>query len=143
MKNVFYYPPILFFKSFGLVLILFSGTCCTDEMDPEEALIGRWKLVRGETVFYEPRTVDYSSNDIVYHFHPNGSLTISSDLEDLIAYPDGQYVYEFNPKPVHTGSDLKYSLKIDGVNWPCDISGRNMILDDSPLDGPILSFVKL
>ncbi|HSI76277.1 MAG TPA: hypothetical protein VK957_10290 [Lunatimonas sp.] len=52
------------------------------EIDPEETLIGRWKPVEGQVYFTEPRTVDYSSHDIVYHFHTDGSLRVSGNSED-------------------------------------------------------------
>lgn len=131
------------FKLFGLALILLSVTGCMDRADPEETLIGRWKLVRGETVFFEPRTVNYSSHNIVYYFQPDGTFTVESDLEDFIGHSPGQYTYRFNPSPAFNGYDMDYTLQIGGTSWACSISRNKMILDRSPLDGSILSFIKL
>lgn len=131
------------FRTLILVPLLLAIAGCMGEIDPEEALTGRWKLVRGQTFFLEPRTVDYSSNEIVYHFHKDGDLTISSDLEDPIGYPEGQYFYEFRPFPAFDGHNLEYTLQIGGASWACAISRNRMTLDNSPLDGPILTFVKI
>lgn len=131
------------FKLLSLIPILLACASCMGEINPEEALIGRWKLVKGETFFFEPRTVDYSSKDIVYHFHPDGTLTVSGDSEDQLGYAAGDYVYELRPFPAFNGHDMDYTLQIGGGSWGCSISRSHLTLNNAPLDGPVLSFVKL
>lgn len=131
------------FRLLSLIPILLACASCIGELDPEEILIGRWKLVEGQVYFTEPRTVDYFSHDIVYHFHTDGSLTVIGNSEDQLGYVAGNYFYEFKQSTASRGNNLDYTLRIGGASWPCSISRKRMTLNNSPLDGPILSFVKL
>jgi hypothetical protein len=31
-------------------------------------VVGKWKLLKGSTVFYDTKTVDYSCNEVIYDF---------------------------------------------------------------------------
>ena len=127
---------------FGLVLTAFICLHCSKAEDPEmdcwlpatsmacqvlatsiacqvvpvaganDDITGKWKLVKGRTLFYEPRTEDFSCNDIVYHFQADGKLTISRDIEDLMGFSAGQHTYEFEHQPLFVEySELGYTLK--------------------------------
>ena len=107
-------------------------------------ITGKWKLVKGRTLFYEPRTEDFSCNDIVYHFQADGKLTISRDIEDLMGFSAGQHTYEFEHQPLFVEySELGYTLKIEKIKSLCGISGGSMIIDRSPFDGPILHLIRI
>lgn len=104
---------------------------------PDDDITGKWKLVKGQTVFYEPRTEDYSCSNIVYHFQQDGIVTISSDKED---YSPDSSAYEFEQISLYTHD---FTLKIGNIEYGCSISEGKMILDNSQLDGPIRYFVRI
>lgn len=137
------------FQLYSLVLLGFLCSHCSEAEDPDMAcpivavigadddIVGKWKLVKGQTVFYEPRTEDYSCSDIVYHFQQDGILTISSVKEDYSPDPSA---YEFDQISLYAH---EFTLKIGNRKYGCSISEGRMILDGSPLDGPIRYFVRI
>lgn len=140
------------FPLYSLVLLAFLCSHCSEAEDPDLAcpivavngadddIVGKWKLVKGQAVFYEPRTEDYSCSNIVYHFQEDGQLVISSTIEGFQGFSAGQHNYEFLQAPL---LDHDYTLKIESVKIPCSVSGSSMIVDDSALDGPILHLVRI
>jgi|SRR5690606_13581353 len=104
---------------------------------------GKWKLVKGSTVFYNPRTVDYSCDEVIYNFKSNGTLVITSDTEDLISLPSGEYPYILTRSPIYEGIGKPYTVKINSLDIACSISNGIMILDNSRVDAPILEFVRI
>ena len=109
----------------------------------DNQIIGKWKLVKAQTVFLDPRTVDYSCNQIIYAFDLNGNLTITADTADIIGQNSGSYDYTFSKSSFFEGQNEKYTIKIKQRSITCGISNGVMILDDSPLDGPILYLVRI
>ncbi len=106
---------------------------------PEDDITGKWKLINGEEIFFNPRTVDYSCNNVVYHFQTDSILTITSDIVDIIGFAPGQYSYEFG-----LGEDKEhYRLKIDHSQGGCNISGSDLDINYAYLDGPILHFIRI
>lgn len=67
---------------------------------PDDDITGKWKLVKGQTVFYEPRTEDYSCSNSVYHFQQDGILTISSDKEDYSPDPSAMSLIKYPYMPM-------------------------------------------
>lgn len=105
---------------------------------PEDNIIGKWKLVKGEEVFYNPRTVDYSCNNVIYQFKTDGVLIITSDIVDIIGFGTGKYSYEFilTDKGSHT-------LKVDNSQGGCSILGSDLTINYAYLDGPILYLIRV
>lgn len=121
-------------RSFKLILLLFlligMGSCKDKEERP--ALIGKWRLEKVQTVFYDPQVYDYSGDNIIYEFKRDGKLIVSSDIEDYQGLGTGEYPYKVSSNILTIGnSDCEYS-----------ISGSELTLDDSPLDGPISHFTR-
>lgn len=104
--------------------------------------IGKWKLLQGSSVFYDPRTVDYSCNEVVYDFRSNGLVRITSDIQELIGPNPGEHSYEFSRKPLFEGGN-NFTIKINSSAISCKISGGLMTLDDSAFDGPILHLARM
>ena len=104
---------------------------------------GDWKQVKGQTVFYNPKTIDYSCNNIVYHFKTNDSLIIDSDVTSPIGYESGIYNYQFTLESLYNDPKEKFTLKIGNINWSCGISGSDLIINSAPVDGPILYLVRI
>ncbi len=135
---------------FSLIFIGFTG-CKDDEQKcntnavtgSQDDIVGEWKQVKGKTVFYNPRIIEYTCNNIIYKFKSDGSLNILSDVENPIGYNSGDHLYEFSQNNLYGNPDENFTLKIDNTNWACSISGSNMVLDDSPVDGPILYFIRI
>ncbi|MBK7480595.1 MAG: hypothetical protein IPI69_13350 [Bacteroidales bacterium] len=134
-----------------LGLIIMPGGCKTDEQGchvktikgPENDITGKWKLIKGQTVFYNPQTIDYSCDNIIYHFESDGRLKIDSDIDDIIGFDSGEYTYEFSMSVLYENIEEKFTLKINDIHLPCNISRSDLIIDDSPLDGPILHLVRI
>lgn len=136
--------------SFVLILLIVTG-CKEDEqksttdaeIDSQNDIVGEWKQVKGKTVFYNPQIIDYTCNNIIYKFKSDGSLNIFSDVDNPIGYNSGDHLYEFSQNNLYGIPDENFTLKIDNRYWACSISGSNMVLDDSPVDGPILYFIRI
>jgi len=134
-----------------LGIIILSGGCKTDELGcpvsaingPENDITGKWKLTKGQTVFYNPQTIDYSCNNIIYHFQSDGRLKIDSDRDDIIGLDSGEYKYEYSMSVLYENIKENSTLKINDIQMPCSISRHDLIINDSPLDGPILHLVRV
>ena len=115
------------------------------KVGPGDDITGSWKLVKGQALFPEEvRTVDYSCHDVVYHFGETGILTVSgSTAENLVDLDFGEYTYELIKAPWLEYLEGSFTLKIEGLNHACWLSSREMTIDSSPLDGPILTLVRL
>jgi hypothetical protein len=119
-------------------------TCpITARKGDDSEVIGKWKLVKGETVFMSKSTEDYSCNEIIYHFRSDGSLIITANIDKFIGNTSGTYQYKFTDSQLYEGMSQTKTLQINLRSLACGISGGIMKLDDSPLDGPILYLVRL
>lgn len=134
MKHKFTY-------SFAFLLIIAAGCSKSNEV-PEIDIVGKWKLIEGETVFNEHQVFDYSDDNIIYQFHPDGTLTIKSDIEGHIGHGNGEYSYMLSTSPLYKNADEPFTLTIGTLHHACSIAEESMILNDSPLDGPILHFIR-
>ena len=103
----------------------------------DDHIVGSWQLVKEQTVFFEPKTIDHSCNDIIYDFRADGTLIVNGD-------PDSptQRSYELLPKPLEASNE-EFTLKIDALVMGCEVSPEEMVLNRSYLDGPIKHFVRI
>lgn len=131
MKNLFF-VAILFILTIG-----YYG--CSDDYESTN-VVGKWKLEKAETVFYNPQLYNYSQNNIIYEFKSNGILIISSDIDDYIGDMPGEYTYD---SVSAKNENEPNTLIFNDSSWWYSISEKEMILDNSPLDGPILYFVRI
>ena len=142
---------------YGIMLAILACVNCSEAENPEMAcavnsisgpeddVIGKWKLVKEHTVFSRegPMITDHTCNNIVYHFQMGNILTISSDIEDYSGIPLGQHDYELKQQPLFKHLDHDHTLQIESAKYACSISKSTMILDSSPVDGPILHFIRI
>ncbi|MCL6260907.1 hypothetical protein M3O96_17520 [Aquiflexum sp. TKW24L] len=107
---------------------------------PEDDVVGKWKMVWERGAFFNRDTIDYSCNNIIYHFRPDGFLEVRSDVEEA-GLPQGDYNYELTMSPLyeHMGG---YTLRISNTSWICYIKKTSMTLDIRPLDGPVTHFIR-
>src|SRR5690606_12119574 len=107
-------------------------------MGKENDIIGKWKLMKTHFPMVN-RTQDHSCDDIVYEFRTEGIFFITQKGEDHETLTSS---YELVKQPYlgHVGS---FTLKIDHLEQACSIAKESMVLDDSPLDGPIKTFVRI
>jgi len=138
---------------FGMVLISISmNAACQDVDTPEGELrcqvegvageeddvVGKWRLI-WERKGFSLDTVDYSCNNIIYHFKPEGKLEVSNN-----SHVEGEYNYEFIWDPFNSGAATFTGIKIgDYQRWACMIDKTNMTLDLTPLDGPLKFFIRV
>lgn len=118
-----------------------------NDLQPDDFEInGSWRLVKSVISFSpnSPSEYDYSQYDIIYEFRPDGTLSVSNNdvpdnllVDAYFEFESGVYSYEF------VDSVNEKILKIDNYIWWYQISKQKLTLDCSPLDGPILYFVKL
>ena len=159
-KNLTMRTPILNKHNliFRLVIVFLIGVWgCSKNSEPDDEgqrcqvkakdgqdddIIGEWKLVKGQTVFHEPKTIDYSCDNIIYKFQENGTLVVSSDTETLIDLETGQYSYQLRHEPLESSNE-EFTLQIEESFIGSEISADTMILNHSYLDGPILHFVRI
>lgn len=141
------------FILFALILSFFSSCKKTEPVDMDLAcpvaagkgldsdITGKWKLLKVSTVYSNLRTVDYSCDDVVYHFRSDGTLTISSDIhKNMITKEPVKYTFSLSPLYANMKG---FTLKRNGSSVPCKISAGIMILDSSPVDGPIEYFARM
>lgn len=142
---------------YGLLLTLVVCFHCSETGKPDRAcpvaavsgsdddVVGKWQLVKVHTVFTieGDKIADHSCNNTVYDFQKDGILIISSDREEYQDTSIGEYNYEFKLQPLYENYGLSYTLKIEHMEYACGISEDNMTLDSSPLDGPVLYFVRI
>ncbi|MCE7054021.1 hypothetical protein LZF95_04970 [Algoriphagus sp. AGSA1] len=111
---------------------------------PEDDVTGKWKLIRQNTFrLYngDIEVKDYSCDNIVYHFNPNGVVKIDNDVEGGGRHVTGEYVFELI-RHAFDGKDY-YVLKIGTLNWPCRIKESHMTLNMAHVDGPTLYFSRI
>jgi hypothetical protein len=138
---------IIFLLLLPLCMAILGAGCEKDEQEcstvavngNKDDIAGKWKLIKGEEVYYNPRTVNYSCNNVIYHFQSDDILIITSDIGDIIGFEHGQYSYEFSL----TENKENYTLKIGHLQGGCVISSTNLNINYSSLDGPILNFVRI
>lgn len=143
----------LIFQSLILCLIGLSGCEKTNETGDgqrcrieakqglDDDIVGTWKLVKGQTVFYEPKTIDYSCDNVIYEFQEGGALVISSNTSELIGLEAGNYTYELLNEPFLESEE--FTLRLGGLTQGCEISTDAMTLNNAPIDGPILNLVRI
>jgi len=103
-------------------------------------LTGKWKLVKVEEVFNNPTSYDYSPYNIVYEFQTKGVLTVSGETNNISMYRGhdiGEYSYSI------VDEDQSYLLKIGNTTYWCQVTSEKLVIDSSPLDGPIYYFIKI
>lgn len=108
----------------------------------DDDITGKWKLVTAVQPFTSegPITTDHSCHNTIYHFQVDGTLTISSDREGVLV---GQYEYELKHQPLFEHLDRDYTLIIGNGKDACSIFEGSMVLDNSPLDGPVLHLIRI
>lgn len=108
----------------------------------DDDIIGEWKLVKGRVVFRDPKTIDFSCDDVVYTFQEDGTVEISGSAETVIGLGAGRYSFQLHREPLESSNE-EFTLQIDGLNMGSEISADAMVLNNSYLDGPILHFVRI
>jgi len=108
----------------------------------DDDIIGEWKLVKGQTVFHDPRTIDFSCDNVTYTFQEDGTLEVSGSAETVIGLGAGKYSFQLHREPLES-SDEEFTLQIDELVMGSEISADAMIINHSYLDGPILYFVRI
>ena len=110
----------------------------------DDNILGKWKLVNANIVFSNPRTEDYSCDEIIYDFRADGILVVSSGASgDSVGHQQGQYTYAFTADRLFEGIEESYTLSINETKIASGIKNNKLVLNDSPLDGPILYFVRI
>jgi hypothetical protein len=112
--------------------------------DEFASIIGKWRLTIGRSsgFMFSPVIVDYSQYNIVYEFKEEGILIISAKT-GAPTFPDvGEHLYSIVDNE-YGFPGLPYGLKIG--NWESwyQISSERMIIDDSPVDGGVMYFVRI
>lgn len=144
-------------RLYGLLLIMLVCVHCSEPEKPDMAcpvaavngtdhnVVGKWALVKEHNLFTSEsaKLTDHSCNNTVYHFREDGILIISSDREKQRDILFQEYAYEFKLQAAYEGFELGYTVKIEQLKYGCGISEDRMTLDSSPLDGPILYFVRV
>ena len=83
---------------------------------------------------------DYSFNEVIYHFRSDGSLIVTCDVDKYMDSTNTNYLYKFTKSTQYDALNQPHVLQIDQTSDACKISDGVMILDDSPLDGPMPIF---
>lgn len=110
----------------------------------QDDVLGKWKLLSYRTVFYHPDTTDYSCDDIIYEFKPNGGLTVTSTVDEPHGYAAGDYAFELKANVAPEDGNRYHTLRIGAHSqWPATIEAREMILSQAYLDGPVLHFARI
>ncbi len=142
-----------FFK-FTVIMLLLAAGCfssCSEKVnekpniDKSVSIIGKWKLVKVQVVFYNRDLYDYSHYNIIYEFKSNNVLTVSGETDDIDTYRGhniGEHVYSItdDDKVIPGSSPV---LKIDEIYSLFSISSKSLEISYAPLDGPIYFLIKI
>ena len=129
------------FISIFLLLLCFSCNSNSVENEHPSNIIGQWKLVKVETTFMNRTTYDLSQFNIVYDFEITNILTVSSDTEHpQMGLDTGTHSYSII-KP--NEQESFWTMKIANIYAIHRFIEKGLIIDLSPLDGPIYCFDKI
>lgn len=141
---------------FGLFILLITFVGCQNGELPRqkcrvrsvdgslENVYGKWRLTGMRSFGMQTGKVqelDFSCDNIVYHFTENAVVKIENTREDSF-YPEGEYNFELFLTPFHETME-GFTLKIGKTSWPCYLKTDMMTLDSSPTDGLILYFTRV
>ena len=130
-----------------LSTVMFTS-CNKDKRDnPAKAIIGEWQLLS----VYQPLGIvqnsphDVSDLGIIYTFGKNNVLEVVN--EDGVVYPSGSYTYQVEKGHLGWVDDDSQVPKLDFViientKWVYQRDGKKMILSNTYVDGPELTFEK-
>lgn len=134
----------------GVIMFFLGGGLGCDKnnlnLDREE-VIGNWQLIKAVVAFSpnSPSEYDYSQYNIIYQFTSDGKLIVSHNNEpdnifedNFHGYDIGEYVYEF----IDSEKEERM-LEIKKNKWWFKAIKDKLILDQSPLDGATLYFIRL
>src|SRR5690606_4151677 len=80
-------------------------------------------------VFSNPDSTDYSCNQILYDFKPDGRFIVTSDIAESEGYNAGNYSYEIKRHTASAGNPAYYTLSVSqGQKWPVSVGRREMVL---------------
>ncbi|MGV3763415.1 hypothetical protein [Parapedobacter sp.] len=144
-----------FFPTLMILLLTYSWGCqksnrlnanqrckVVAKIGQDNDIVGKWKMVKGQTAFHEQKIIDFSCDNIIYDFQTDGTLSISSDTENLISLASGKYKYELLFEPLEASNE-EFMLRINGLVMGSEISTDAMTINQSYHDGPILHFVRI
>jgi hypothetical protein len=104
--------------------------------DESSSILGKWKLLK--TIHpMSGQCSDYSQYNIVYEFKANNILTVSGE-DDIFGIDEHTYsIIEPNEQ------NSFRTLKINNSYFWHRSSTKELMIDDSPLDGGIFYFTKI
>lgn len=62
---------------------------------------------------------------------------------DTVGYQEGQYTYAFTADKLFEWVEESHTLSINDRKFASGIKNNQLVSNDSPLDGPILYFVRV
>lgn len=110
----------------------------------DEDITGKWRKVKSEYTFTPTKMdpIDYSCDNIIYHFKSNGEVEITSDIS-IEGRDPGSYSYRIITEPPWVWMTEHRTLKIGDSSWACNIKDNWMILSQAPVDGMIDHFIRV
>ena len=127
----------------------YNTDCITGDLNNNitaDQILGEWKLTRGRNVWPVYLSTDFSNDNIIYNFKPDGILVISGvgTEEPPHTYSDGEYSYVF--EHVDSWDETVWKLTINSQSWNAVwtyISQNDlMVLSQSYIDGSELCFIR-
>ena len=105
----------------SLTLIGVFSSCNKEEKDKETTeytadIVGKWKLIAVYYWDWEPLTLDYSQNGIIYDFNENNELIVFGEIENIDDYrghEKGKHSYKVLPIPVPADCLPSPQIEID------------------------------
>lgn len=150
-------------KIIFLILLIISLASCTNDTEPiieqdytncivgeldvittSDQILGEWKLTRARVLWPDYINSDFSNENIIYNFKPDGVLVISGAGTEKfpLSFPDGEYTYEF--EHIDTWDETVWRLRINpekwNSNWTHTTQNELMVLSQSSTDGSDLCF---
>lgn len=124
-----------------IVTIMTISSYSNGDNSSNNQIIGEWKLIEIQIFnFGGQNSIDYSNENIIYDFQPNGVLRVTGGQN--IGYSSGEYDYFFGEDYLGGGTtDPKILLvKINDSKWTYNLTNRKMTLGQSYVDGNDLIF---
>lgn len=131
-----------------LLLIVICSSCNNNDDEVSNQIIGNWKLIEAKLPGLKggdsaERLIDYTNENIIYNFKPNGVLIVSGESNIEYGYNNGKYEYFFGEDHLGGNNTPKVLLvKINNSKWTYNLTNGKMTLGQSYFDGADLIFEK-
>lgn len=128
------------------ILVQDYTDCIEGELDiitNSDQILGEWKLTRSRVLWVDYRNWDFSNENIIYNFKPDGILVVTEN-GGIGGFEKGEYSYEFKKdylsNSAYSNEPMVWLVKISNSKWTYKSQNDLMVIGQSYVDGTDLCF---